>query len=236
MNTDQRGAKPLGTFTRRSALVSVPGLAVLLAACAGDEDPRVTTQGRTIDTDLPYLEVSSAPGVPVVDLLLDFRCPPCAAFAAAHTDTLAGAAQDGRITLRVRPRPMLDKARGTTYSADTASAAAAVYAQDPALLMPFEKAMFAAQAPTPDDPDPTLDQIAEIARGVGADETAIAQIKDRTYVDWATDVVEPPLRDQGFGTPTVLIDNVRWEGDWSVPGELESALGLPVPSDGGGSR
>lgn len=211
---DDAGSSPAAGSDGGSAAPSDGG-----SAAAGSD-----AGGRDIDRKLPYLELASDSTGPTVDLLLDFRCPPCKEFMTMHTDYIDGLVHDAKAKVRIHPRPMLDARRGSTYSQDTASAAAAVYAQDPALLMPFEHAMYAAQAPTGDDPDPDLQQIATIAKGVGADATAVAQIMQRTYVPWTLDVVEPAAAKLDVGTPTVIVNGKIWEGDWSASGALEKAI------------
>lgn len=235
------------TVTRPSrralVLTGVPAALLLLAACGGrDAKDRTATpsptasstgsagsdgllEGRDIDRAKPYLELATGADGPTVDLLLDFRCPPCRYFMEQFGDYFQELVTQKKAVLRIHPRPMLDERRGSTYSQDTASAAAAVYAQDPALLLPFEKAMYAAQAPSGDDPDPTLEKIAEIARGVGADDKAVDQILGRAFVPWTLEVVEPAAVALQVGTPTVVVDGKVWEGDWTVEGELRKAIG-----------
>lgn len=220
--------------TRRQALLSVPVVAAGLSALAACSDPfedeAVIDESRDIDRDAPYLELASDADGPIVEVLVDFRCPPCKAFHEMHGGMFEQAVADESIVYRLRPRPMLDSRRGSTYSQDTAAAAAAVYAQDPGLLLAFETAMFAAQAPDGNSPDPDLEEIARIAEGIGADETAVHQIQERTYVDWTVGVVEPVLIGAGLGTPNVLINGELWEDDWTVPGELDEAIAAALPA------
>lgn len=232
-------------ISRRGVLAGTGlALALGLAACGAEKKPAPTTAapatdspapsdggagsdagGRDIDRTVPYLELAPASSGKTVDLLLDFRCPPCKMFMEQHAEYIDGLVAGEKVKLRIHPRPMLDERRGSTYSQDTASAAAAVYAQDPSLLMPFEHAMYAAQAASPEEPDPDLAKIAEIAKGIGADATALAQIRGREYVHWTLDVVEPAAAKLNVGTPTVIVDGKIWEGDWSQPGALEKLIG-----------
>lgn len=192
----------------------------------GASDGGGASGDRDIDRSVPYLELASGSDGPVVDLLLDFRCPPCKYFMETYGDYFEQLVAEEKAVLRIHPRPMLDERRRSTYSQDTASAAAAVYAQDPALLLPFEHEMYAAQAPSGEDPDPDLQQIVDIAKGVGADETAVQQIMDRAYVDWTLEVVEPAAMALQVGTPTMLIDGEIWEGDWTQSGSVQEAIGV----------
>lgn len=192
-----------------------------------DATPTPPADGdRDIDRSVPYLELSADSSGPVVDLLLDFRCPPCKGFMEMHREYIDGLVKDESVVLRIHPRPMLDARRESTFSQNAACAAAAIYAQDPALLMEFEHAMYAQQAPTGEDPDPTLSEIIAIAQDCGADETCVQQIVQRAYVPWTLEVVEPEAAALEVGTPTVIIDGTIWDGDWTQPGALEKAVGV----------
>lgn len=234
--------------SRRSLLLGSGTVLVLgLAACgsndeSGTADPGTTSgssdaggasdgggtalANRDIDRSLTYLELAGASTGPVVDLLLDFRCPPCRFFMESFGEMFRTQVEQGSLVLRIHPRPMLDLRRGTTFSQDSAAAAAAVYAQDPDLLLDFEREMYAAQPETAEQPDPDLEQIAQIAQSIGADETCLQQIRDRVYVPWTLDVVEPAAQELEVGTPTMIIDGEIWQGDWTQPGAVEDALGV----------
>ncbi|MCT1429276.1 thioredoxin domain-containing protein [Brachybacterium muris] len=221
----------LPTPGRRSLLLGGGAvLALGLAACGSTDetpsDPATSSGGRDIDRSLTYLELAGDSDGKVVDLLLDFRCPPCRSFMESFGEMFRTQVEQKALVLRIHPRPMLDLRRGTTFSQDSAAAAAAVYAQDPALLLDFEREMYAAQPETPEQPDPDPEQIAEIARSIGADETCLQQIRDRVYVPWTLDVVEPAAQELEVGTPTMIIDGEIWQGDWTQPGAVEDALGV----------
>lgn len=191
----------------------------------GGSDGGGSAGSRDIDRSVPYLELAGGSSGKVVDLLVDFRCPPCRGFVETHGALIRELVDAEEIVLRIHPRPMLDERRNSTYSQDTAGAAAAVYAQDPELLLDFEEAMYAAQPTSPDEPDADIDRIAQIAQEVGGDETCLQQIRDRVYVPWTLEVVEPAARELQVGTPTLVIDGEIWEGDWTEPGAVEDALG-----------
>lgn len=240
--------------TSRRAVLAVGGtaLALVLAACGGggedsstgrpqeeqtgealDEAGEATSAtgggdagDRDIDRSVPYLQLPGDSDGPVVDLLLDFRCPPCRGFMESFGQLFRQKVERQELVLRIHPRPMLDLRRGTTFSQDSAAAAAAVYAQDPQLLMDFEAEMYAAQPASGDEPDPDLEQIATIAQQVGADETCLQQIRERVFVPWTLEVVEPAAQALEVGTPTMIIDGQIWGGDWTQPGAVEQALEL----------
>ena len=113
------------------------------AAPAGDQEPMVppgAAEGQ------PYLELSSSEDGPVVDVYIDFLCPHCATFHEAQGEDLQQMAQDGEITLRMHPRPMLDASSSPEgYSGRAANAAVCAYAEDPAQWYAAESALFTHQ-------------------------------------------------------------------------------------------
>ncbi len=185
-----------------------------------------STAGRDIDRSVPYLELASDSSGPTLDLLLDFRCPPCRLFMEMHGKLLRSLVEEKKAKLRIHPRPMLDLRRPSTYSQDTAAAAAAVYAQDPGLLLDFEAAMYAKQPKTPEEPEAGIEEIAEVAKSIGGDATCLEQITKRVYVPWTLEVVEPAAQKLEVGTPTLIVDGKIWEGDWRVAGAMEEAIGV----------
>lgn len=230
MIVDRMSAFPRRTLFGATALGAI---GVLAACTGGDED---ADPDRDIDQSLPYLELGPAEGVPVLDLLLDFRCPPCKGFAQMHSDSIAALVEEEKATVRIYPRPMLDEQRNSTYSQTCAAAAAAIYAQDPGLLIPFEKAMFEKQPLTNDVPDLPLREIVRVMKDAGADHVAVEQVKSEKFVDWTLNVVEPHCKDLGVGTPSLFLDGVKSEGKWSESLTFVEDLvenGLPDPSDGG---
>ncbi|ASK65709.1 hypothetical protein CFK39_07510 [Brachybacterium avium] len=176
-----------------------------------------------VAADQPYLEVSTSDDGPVVDVYLDFLCPHCATFHDAQGEDLARLAQDGEITLRMHPRPMLDASSTPAgYSGRAANAAVCAYAEDedPAQWAAAESALFTDQPDAAGLSDAELSTRISQATGLDVDEC----ITEGTYLPWLREVVEPAAQATGQGTPAVFIDDEQFTGDITAPGSLEEAI------------
>lgn len=195
------------------------------SATAPGEPSATSSGGLTappgVDAEQPYLELSSSDDGPTVDVHLDFLCPHCAVFDSAQGEDLERLAADEEITLRVRPRPMLDgSSMPEGYSGRAANAAVCVYAEDPAQWFPAETALFENQPGTEGLSDEELSTV--IADATGLDVSSC--ITEGIYLPWIQDVVEPAALAESQGTPAVFIDDEQFTGDLSAPGTLAEAL------------
>jgi protein-disulfide isomerase len=205
-------------------LVAVIGGALLhrggdTSTSEGTASEQVAPPGAAADQ--PYLELSTASDGPTVDVYIDFLCPHCATFHDAQGEDLTQLAQDGEITLRLHPRPMLDgESTPAGYSGRAANAAVCVYAEDPEQWPVVEDALFANQPGAEGLTDEELSAL--VAEATGLDVTSC--ITEGTYLPWIEDVVEPEARESTGGTPTVLIDGEQFTGDVSEAGSVKAAV------------
>ena len=171
--------------------------------------------------DQPYLEVGTSEDGPVVDVYVDFLCPHCATFHDAQGEDLARMAQDGEITLRMHPRPMLDESSSPAgYSGRAANAAVCAYAEDPAQWYAAESALFEEQPDAAGLSDEELAGLVSDATGLDVADC----VAEGTYLPWIEEVVEPEALSRAQGTPAVFIDGEEFTGDITAPGALEEAV------------
>lgn len=231
--------------TRRAALAAGGATAaVLLAACgnsgnkeggkasdsgASDATPALPspTQSAAVsvpfDESKPYLEFNPDSEGPVVELLVDYRCPHCKLFAEAQDKDIRELVEKGYINYRVYPRPMLDMRTGLSFSNDTASAVVASWVEDPKLFWDMNEAMFALQPESPEDHTPDTAEVAEAAIKAGASEEVKKAVLDEKYRDYVA-TIEEVGQERQAGTPTVYIDGEEWMGDGEQPGTLKTDL------------
>lgn len=168
-----------------------------------------------------YLTMGDGPVV--VDVYSDFACPHCAVFSDVNGDDLEEMIEDGKITLQIHPRPMLDE-RTTPpgYSSRAANAAVCAYAEtgDPEDWFDAEEALFEIQAEGAGMSPEELAGVVEDATDIDVTDCVTGE----TYVSWLQDVVEPEARQSTPGTPVVFINGTMAEGDWSVAGELTAQI------------
>ena len=171
--------------------------------------------------DQPYLEVGTSEDGPVVDVYVDFLCQHCATFHDAQGEDLARMAQDGEITLRMHPRPMLDASSSPAgYSGRAANAAVCAYAEDPAQWYAAESALFEEQPDAAGLSDEELAGLVSDATGLDVADC----VAEGTYLPWIVEVVEPEALSRAQGTPAVFIDGEEFTGDITAPGALEEAV------------
>lgn len=157
---------------------------------------------------------------------IDYSCPVCQAFETTNAGQIEQLVAAGYATLEVHPVAILDRLfQGSEYSTRAANAMACVAAEKPDSYLDAAAAMFASQ-PAEGTAGLTDDEIRDVLESADAltDEIS-ACIGDRRYEGWvkaATDraSADPALANPssgGFGTPTVFVNGVRYEGAWNDP-------------------
>jgi len=171
-----------------------------------------------------------------VGVYLDYMCPICGQFEDINGESLDALREAGDVTVVLHPVSILDRAsQGTQYSTRSASAVAYVADQAPEALNEFNALLFANQ-PAENTEGLTDQQLADFAEQAGASSEVAAAIADgtatETFADWAATATNLVTQDEslanpqsgGFGTPTITIDGERWDGNWSDPTALTSAV------------
>ncbi|WP_058235003.1 DsbA family protein [Devriesea agamarum] len=183
--------------------LGIPGTTAQLAIGSTQSDIQATPAPSPSSSD-PLASHRAT----VVDIYLDFQCPHCVKFDEVFSPDLRRIANERLASVRLHPRPMLDR-DSIGYSTKTAGAAAAVYADDSRRLLMFTRKMMAAlpkEGPTPDDAE-----ILKIAKESGAGEQALKAIRENTYISWVTKVVEPEAKARVKGTPVALINGENFD-------------------------
>ncbi|MGO1481901.1 MAG: DsbA family protein [Brachybacterium sp.] len=220
------------------ALVLAAGVGLLIYRSMQPAGPVATPEGMSAEQ--PYLALGAPEdsGAPVVEVHLDFMCPPCGGFEEINSEDLATMVENEEASVRVVPRRFMDpQSTSGDFSSRAANALVSVYADDPANALAFQKLVFANQ-PAQGTEGLSNEQLWAFAEEVGASEQVQADIDAKTYQPWVRQVAEPHGEETGGGTPYVEIDGTTYE-EWSTPGALREAVqaagGGPAPSDGGGA-
>ncbi len=164
--------------------------------------------------------------VPVV-VYEDFQCPVCGSFEASDGPYLEQQVAAGAITVEYRPIAILDGRYGTSYSRNTANAAACTL--DDVGVMPWKRlhdTLYQTQLQEGTD-GPTDPDLIRYALGSGAGNVATC-IQDGTFDAWVGRVSAQAGTDDITGTPTVLVNGTVVEGEQAgtVPGvdQLTAAI------------
>ncbi|MGO4534239.1 DsbA family protein [Leifsonia sp. 2MCAF36] len=217
---------------RRAAAAAVLAIGVVtsVAACsllggasnvpvATDAPPKGTD--GAVDFDGGFITVGS--GAKKVDIWFDAMCPVCGAFEQANGATIAGAVDDGSITLRLHPLTFLDAAsNGTGYSTRAAAALTCVAVTDRNGVLPFYQALFTHQ-PEENSDGLTDKELAKRASDAGAGNISSCLADSGPYQAWAqantANSKKGPITVDGKkaldtikGTPTVLVNGKQYPG------------------------
>jgi protein-disulfide isomerase len=168
----------------------------------------------------------------VVSVYFDYMCPYCGMFEDANDAELETLREEGGVTVEYHPLAFLDsQSQGADYSTRAGNAAAVVADQAPEQYSAFHSALFANQ---PEEGTEGLsdEEIADLAEEAGVpqdvidDFTATAPDADwRTFAPWLAANNNQMRTDLGeLGTPTVLVDGEKFEGDLYTTGPLTEAI------------
>lgn len=183
----------------------------------------------------------------VVDVFLDFMCPYCGVFDRTNAEDIDTLVAGGGVTTVYHPVAILDSySAGSSYSTRASNAAAVVADAAPEQFTAFMTAMFA-EGTQPEEGTIGLTdaEIAEVAQGAGVPASVTDTFTDtvegtfttsdsateqtgtwRTFAPWlaAVSASIPPNSAGTQGTPTLLIDGERWDGDYTKPGTFAAAV------------
>ena len=166
-----------------------------------------------------------------VQVYLDYMCPNCGQFEELNGPELDELRAAGDITLVVHPVSILDGvSMGTEFSTRAAAAFAYVAENDPEHALAFNVALFANQ-PAEGTEGLSDEQIESIAVDAGVSADVASGMADQPYKQFVAALTQVAYGDPsvtnpdgGFGTPTVVINGERFNGNWSEPGALSSAI------------
>lgn len=181
----------------------------------------VPADGAPVATDPDAYDVPAR-----IVTYVDYGCPFCNQFETTNGAQIEGLVAAGYATLEVHPLSILDRVfLASEYPTRAANAMACVAAEEPDAFLDANAALFANQ-PAEQTEGLTDDGIREILDGAGAlNDEVSACIGDRRYEGWVVAATERATNDPdlanpstgSFGTPTVLVNGVRYTGALDDP-------------------
>lgn len=181
----------------------------------------VQADGTPIPTDPDAYDVPAR-----IVTYIDYGCPFCNQFETTNASQINDLVSAGYATLEVHPLAILDRVfLGTEYSTRAANAMACVAVSEPDTFLDANAALFAAQ-PAEQTEGLSDDEIRDILDSAGALTDEISGcIGDKRYAGWVEAATERATNDPDlanpstgqFGTPTVLVNGVRYEGALDDP-------------------
>lgn len=146
---------------------------------------------------------------------IDFSCEYCKAFEGANGDQIEKMVADGKASLEVVPVAILGD-----YSVRAASAASCLAAEQPESFFPMLKVMYD-QQPAEGGPGLTNEEILDLWKSAGINASSATKdcVEATRYSDWIKTRTEVVTSDSkvanpatgGFGTPTVFVNDVRYQ-------------------------
>jgi len=181
----------------------------------------VPAEGTPVPTDPDAYDVPAR-----IVTYLDYGCPYCNQFETTNASQIEELVAAGYATLEVHPIAILDGAfLGSEYPTRAANAMACIAVSKPSAFLDASAALFAGQ-PAEQTEGLSDDEIRDILDSAGAlNDEISACIGEKRYAGWvkaATDraTSDPDLANPstgGFGTPTILVNGVRYTGALDDP-------------------
>lgn len=182
-----------------------------------------------------------AAGTLDIQMYVDYLCPICGQFEKTNGDYITSLLDNGKTTVEIHPIAILDsRSQGTKYSTRAANAAACVANYSPNQFYDFHNLLFANQ---PEENTAGLgdDQLIELtteAKVDNADQIATC-IKQVQFKKWVADAQARALNgpipnsnvDQVKGTPTVIVNGLKYEGSISDLASFQAFVIQAVGSD-----
>lgn len=182
------------------------------AAASATTPPTGTQMGQPYN---PYPDVEVVEGAPTVDLYEDFRCPICKVLTQAFGSTIEGLAADGKITLRVHLKTVIDANTGGDSSAVAGSSA--LCAADAGRWPEYHEALFAMQPEQETAEGFPSSSYEDAARSAGIDGDALEEFTSCTeegrYVAYVRSVDDAASEAGYNSTPVLEVDGtkVSWQ-------------------------
>ena len=182
----------------------------------------VPTAATAVDAEPVPTDLSALTSTVNIAVYVDYLCPYCGQFETTNGAQLASWLTAGNITLETHPISILDQSSsGSKYSTRSANAAACVANYQPDSFLDVNSALFANQ-PTEGTTGLTNAELVSLVEEAGVtDESVASCITDQKFGDWVGDAtaraLDNPLPNTDIGpltgTPTVLVQGVKYEGD-----------------------
>ncbi|MDR1790540.1 MAG: thioredoxin domain-containing protein [Propionibacteriaceae bacterium] len=178
----------------------------------------------TVDGAVVSLVAQGATPSITVDIYFDYMCPYCGMFERANHLDLEDYLNAGDIKLSLHAMSFLDDAsNGTKYSTRSANDALAVASQAPENYLAFHDALFESQ---PQESTNALSDadLADLATRAGVPQSVIDGFTAMEFESAVAAGTQTAFNENVSGTPTVLLNGTKFEGDMYTRGGLREAI------------
>lgn len=173
------------------------------------------TKGLAVATSASQLDKAT----PTIIIYEDLQCPACRAFEATNMPQITELVKAGKYNLEIHPIGMLDGFSPNEYASRAASALMCVAEGAPDRFLDYNTGLYNGQ-PAENTAGPENSILAKLAQQLGVSDLGVEScIKNSDYSNWVKNQV-PSNRGEitgttvNFtGTPTVIVNNQKYEGD-----------------------
>jgi protein-disulfide isomerase len=205
---------------KRKERLSIAGVALAVLLVIGgitfwqlnESDKRANAEVPANAVDDYALAIGDPEAPHTLEIYEDFLCPACGGFEAISKDTLAQAAEDGKVYVKYLPFELLSDFGD--YSKESANAFAVVLdTHGPEVAKKFHDELFADQ-PAENGDKPGSDWLVDKAVQAGAEEDQVRPgIEDMKFEYWVENATKNALDGNDVaGTPTIRLDGTDVEG------------------------
>ncbi|WP_104105332.1 thioredoxin domain-containing protein [Nocardioides sp. 616] len=191
-----------------------------------ESDKRADAEPPANAVDDYALAVGDPEAPHTVEIYEDFLCPACGVFEGLSNETLAKAAEDGKVYVKYLPFELLSQYGD--YSKEAANAFAVVLdTSGPEVAKKFHDELFADQ-PSESGGQPDTDWLVKKAVEAGAEESEVRPgIEDMKFEYWVDNATKNAEEAKVQGTPTIRLDGEDVAGaDYNeVLANIMSAIG-----------
>ncbi|WP_307841978.1 thioredoxin domain-containing protein [Salinibacterium sp. SWN1162] len=182
------------------------------------------TDARASDADPIANDRDEESGVLDIQIYVDYLCPICGSFEQTNAEYIESLVENDAATLEIHPITILDRlSQGQRYSSRAVNAVACVADSSPNDFYSYHNTLLSeAVQPAENTAGLSNDDLIDLLDVVGVENTdAIAEcITDETFKTWVKNSTARALSDpipnsdvgEVTGTPTVLVNGVKYEG------------------------
>ena len=211
---------------------------IVLVGKSGAVAP-VTTGPAPANGALTPTKTTAGDGVAHIVTYEDWSCPSCKSFEATYASKIAALVGNGTATLEVHPVAILDRNYpGSRYSSRAANVAACVANYAPSKFMDAQSSFYKNQ-PAEGSSGLSNSAMITLLKAAGVNDPAIdGCVTKESFKSWVSQVTQVTSSNKsladptsgGFGTPTVFVNNKRWDSKTDFLSFVSSATSGSVPA------
>lgn len=178
-----------------------------------------------------------------IQIWVDYQCPICDQFETTNQAQVKQWLTEGSATIEIHPVAILDSPQNKDYSTRAAAAASCVANSQPSKFWDINSALYANQPDEQTGTGLTNAQILKVFKDAGVESKAITDcVNKQDFASFVTTQTKSSSSNAqlqnpstgGFGTPTIFINGVRYQGSYSDAAQFAAFRDAAVKDAGSG--